>query len=214
VPALGLPLLHWSPSKDGATSSSSSPEPEKSLAVPKTEMLLKKDEAPVLVEVVCEGDDEDEEEDDDDHDDDVPAGGPPATYEGESASAPETVTASSSLSPFAPPFVPECRTEGRPKSRRWAEDSIVSGEVGTDEESSPKALTYLDVVRRQPRPVSPPPARPQLRSIVVRGPDGAAGRTRGQVGGGEAVRPAHSLSMGFPSAARAMGSVACRSTRG
>jgi hypothetical protein len=76
-------------------------------------MLLKNDEAPIIVEVISEGDDDDEDEDDD-----VPTGGPPVTYEGESASAPETLPASSSLSPFAPPFIPECCTEGRPKSRR------------------------------------------------------------------------------------------------
>jgi hypothetical protein len=159
-------------------------------------MLLKNDEAPVVVEVVSEGDDEDEDEDDD---------------EGESASAPETLPASSSLSPFAPPFIPECCTEGRPKSRRWAEDSVDSGEVGTDEESSPKSLTYLDVVRRQPRPVSPrlqghncAPSWSVARMAQL------AGRAVGleaakRSGGASAVSRVHSLSMGFPSAVRAMG---------
>jgi hypothetical protein len=46
-----------------------------------------------------------------------------------------------------------------------------------------------------------------------------AGRAAGlevakQSGGASAVSCVHSLSMGFSSAARAMGSVACRSTRG
>lgn len=101
--------------------------------------------------------------------------------------------------------------EGRPKSCRWTEDSDCTEDDCSDEESSPKAPTYLDVVRRQPRPASPPPVRPRLRSVVVQGPDGAAARKLGQGGGGvkaarsKRCRPCPQLIHGLPIRSRSDG---------
>jgi hypothetical protein len=59
-----------------------------------------------------------------------------------------TSPASSSLSPFAPLFISGRSSEGLSKFRRWAEDSLdCSDEDYSLEKSSPKAPTFLDVVR-------------------------------------------------------------------
>lgn len=68
-----------------------------------------------------------------------------------------TMASSSSLSPFAIPFRPVGSPAGRPKARRWVDDSFSDH----FDEETPSAVTsspYLDAVRweqRQPQPTSP-----------------------------------------------------------
>ena len=85
------------------------------------------------------------------------------------AQAPTVPDASSVLSPFVDPFIPDRSFTGRSKLRRWKDDSI-SLVFDSNLERSPPGHSLPDLERPQvgaPSVAAPPP--PGVRSILVQG---------------------------------------------